>query len=1259
MPRLFRNPFSSVPARDAAAPDGGVAPTAGAPAATPAPAREGLLSGLGNRQGRFSLDRGLARARGRRMDLHLPLAQFSVPGQPLSTTTEARHVAAVPAAPAAAAPPSSVRRTVRHTAAALRRLTDRQVRAAADGALIEPADAAPPAALHAARDGNALDAFVATHLAAAAPQLDDPARQQLSARLARLGAPEAGAPAMHGALIADALMQEGIDDAEQAARLLDELGQATPLTLSEPTGAAAALLRRLMRSGAGEAAFEAIRADAGHALPAPTVLALRIACEARSALADQAPQTDAALARRACAAARALLAGGRNALDADQREAYFTWRQGFRETGPGSSLAQARSRLDKFCRTTVPRVETSALGRLAHLPMRIVGHSKSPLSVLTDGAPGMNRDTLAGERRALTSALRDAWPLLDGSRALAPAQALRHHDPARAMAETAATILWLRDARFAGPNIDAASLQELPRRTRELAEALGAQAAPREEAARQAILRACEGWQRLEPAALRRVQALRFIVRRDFSVDHLAQLGARCGLTEQAGFQDCLRRAREAMAPTAPQLPTRDRGAARALLSGLVGDLRSGARLRVADGRRAGASTRGLGISIGNALHLSGVPIVPRIDVRDIRARQAVVEISRSTQGVEFFAGTERRIERQAGGGCYVGYDFDFGAARARVGGALNVLAYASERSRQCGLSLRVVRGLNAAGNNFDDARMRAKLQTLVEQLFDPLDAATGDPWQRLADTAFDDPEVSAAWRDTQRANASYGASLEAGLTFRLPLPGVGGSQRSTASDATGSAASVENKVLPPNLGVSAGIAGIRQRYQYEDDAGASGAQRVEQHRAGAGKRLVTRVGIGFSASTEVGRGVSVGLLTLDAPALHIVTRGDYQTTRVQLARQADRLNHRACLMDQEFTSKSAYVESVAARRDAWVRLFAHARLNPGEQPTQAQLADAGRRIDAHLAEVNANWRPNQVLFHRSRLHAHAARRLDMNRALWQQGGTARLEALAAENAAILDDPANWMPFELKARERIGRDRTIGPNVFLNLAARNEVSVDREFAVENVPFRVLEMLDAMPADDAPGASVTGHAPLPPAAPAVAASTVLPASVAPMPMPVTRTASRPLIAPAARSTPSAPVARRMAARSAAPPGTRLATVAEEPEANAMPPTPATRSVVTPRALPPPPAAAAGTAVRDAPRARTAVPAQPLKSAARTAAVAPQTRQPSPIEGEAFELIDMPEAVDAMRALAALEAMDAAQGSTAEASSTLPASRQTER
>lgn len=841
----------------------------------------------------------------------------------------------------------------------------------------------------------------------------------------------------------------------------------------------------------------------------PGAVAARMGLASSPLSADEPGST--ALAKRAFDAARTLLESGSDALTLDQCGALLAWRQGFREDGTGSDFSQTRERLHKFVTKSIPRVEEDRWKTL--LPRMLLGKHASPLSALRFGTRGVPRKTLELEQAALKRKMIDTRVQIEGSAAVAPTAVLKHARAPRtagaraarqlyveyrdasirektraalsrlltktelrpgallrhvraqsSMVELAALQVWLDRGGFPGGRPDHAALADIAKRAHEIGQSLASSRTVRMRQGRERrkldrLIESTDAWQQMTADQLAKTKPFSRLLKEPFDVMRLAAWGKVIGVPDDDAFWLEVRDLR-ALEDPSPPAGARDIATVRSTLTDVILSLQSGQRLRLSDGGHQGISTRGLNLTTKLLVGGLGIPVSPRFDVRASRTREAVVEISRSTQGVEFYAGTADATERHLGAGLMLGYDIDVGMTALRAGLVTNATLHAHEISRPRGVSIRVARRIKPDGSGYDDDAMRAKLAEIGDFLFSEATLTSGDGpnglWNRLAARYWNDPDVSISWTDGLSDTKRRGLTIDATATAEFYKFGV---------DAPNDPGDITLRVGP-----SAGI-GRQKSRQTVDSVERSGLLRVEQHRINTGSFWQLRRGIapGFAHPLSATGHESIGLLSIDTPVKTTKVGQRNTSAKLQMVREEGRLVHRACLLDIEYSDVAGYVGALHASRNEILRLLlAHERAKApagtaDPSTARAQSARANRRIDAYIADVHVNRSPHLTYVLRHRLRKHAADALDANTALIEQaqGDATRVAQIEADTESISRDPTSWMLVELKVRERTSRTQSVGPNAIAHLNTRTSATGDREIIVENVPFQVLEELDTV------------------------------------------------------------------------------------------------------------------------------------------------------------------------------------------------------
>lgn len=1059
---------------------------AGAPAAapeTPAPSAAIVPSGPIMRL-KVALARTSKAWRTRQLDVGSALHQRSRFGRSVSPAqflhVEQEPLGTLPHLPRHARPPGTARQ-----------LTDTAIAKTSSGQPVDDAAARNESEFlsideipHALRTPNDLRDYVRSAFDCAGEQafLAD----GLAARLHRIAYAQSPSPAStgHAALVVQAMRQARVDDIQCAWRVLGDIAALdfdrphARHSQSEDEYRAWHLVRILARSNAGLSMLEQIRADAGApardehhrralailfesaaalesaaridgepaAAPdyAPGAVVARMGLRQSSLAADE--PGPAALAKRAFDAAATLIERGSVALTPDQFGALFAWEQGFREDDRHSDFSQTRARLSKFLTKTIPRVEDKRWKTL--VPRMFSSKRATPLSALRFGTLGVPRKTVAREHAALREGMRAALPRLVNRPAMQPAAALSHVRAQRSMVELAALQVWLEHGGFRNQRMTKAALRDVAQHAHAMCNDLaGKHSGTRQQGRGQHRLErlreASAKWITMSADELANTRPFSKIAKQPFNVKRLEAWGKVADVPKNDSFWPIVKELEMLEHPPSAATKARSIASVRETLLEVVEGLQSGQTLRLSDGNHKAVSTRGLNVTTRLVAGSIGVPVSPRLDLRASRTHQQEINISRRTDSVELFFGTTKTTEHQIGAGLLLGYDIDVGLTDVRAGIVTNATLHAHEISKPRGVSIRVIRRMKADGTGYDDETMRRKQADVVGYLFDEAATAHDDGpdgmWNRFAQRYWDDPDISISWTESESNRMRRGVTVDLTGTVQFH-PGDPGD-------------------LTLRAGPSIGIGWERSR-ETTDLIERTGRLQVEQHRVSVGSLWTGRGGIapGFSHPLSGTGHVSIGLFSIDA--LSYAKRLDQRNhaATLRLVRENGSVS---ALLDVEFLHADNYLRAVQASRSELVSLFAaDFRGQPDLDAPPGILAE--RRIDKHMAAVNANRGAHLSYVQRYRLQGHAEDKLKANAdRLKQAGNDPRVMArIEADNERILDDRSSWMLVELKVRERNTRASSVGPRLMVHFNTRTSATGDREIITENVPLQVLEQLDS-------------------------------------------------------------------------------------------------------------------------------------------------------------------------------------------------------
>ncbi|RKP44545.1 hypothetical protein [Trinickia fusca] len=729
-----------------------------------------------------------------------------------------------------------------------------------------------------------------------------------------------------------------------------------------------------------------------------------------------------------------------SALDPSEIGSVLAGRNGFMTDGPGTPLAKVKSRLLKTINTSIPRASDS--GWKTALP-RIVGRKKSAFTALSKGIYSAHLDIVEKERPMLNASAANIVRTLHTALAQSDAEADRHiHSDARptlnALVERAELAQWAgRSELDYGATLDDSDYLAIASRVVGLIEGLrapGESASLGEREAMQSLrhfavkLRASRTDAALARAALQPHLAKGSDVLDLDMLETMAGSMAHLAEATQGDFKNLRRIVRAEPIVPANLSPA----AIREALDELASTIKSGGKVMLVDGGQVGISTSGLSANVGKLLTAAGIVVSPRLNLRARGGRQAFFEYGRRTACFYFTAGSQKRVNFEAGGGLQVGGDY----LLLRAGVTVNVIAYQADRLDRNAFSLILARRMKEDGSGFDDKRLQRGMVDINQFVFEHAqahDLTNGDDaWNALARTFLVNDDFSVVWNDQTQRETHHGVSVTGGLTVKA---GIGETSLR----------------IGPQLGYAYDYAS-RNQGTSEDT---NGTTAVETHRSGRGGRHIVSAGVTVSVGDSphaIKDSASIGLLSADSPLMRVRVRDRQHMAKVSLVREEGRLVHRVSYADTEFMHFNDYADAVRGD-ERWALMFGmdlNAPRMPDNPDERHAMLERGRaRIDAHLLEVKANYRQNQVMFHRFRLREHAAKALDTyaDRIAMLTARRAPSDEIAhweADYAALLERPDSWLPVEFKVYERVSRQSSPGLNLGVRATLEQSATGERE-----------------------------------------------------------------------------------------------------------------------------------------------------------------------------------------------------------------------
>ena len=781
------------------------------------------------------------------------------------------------------------------------------------------------------------------------------------------------------------------------------------------------------------------------------------------------------MAARVRANARAELAHGPQALDSHQKFENFLWNNGFRDDGPDSALAEAKSHffdgLEQLSREPHEPGPMRALyeNGIGGAHRHLLADEEGKLRALLRGPDGNASPALAslvgdigqslvaginGERRALRNSprdlegqhgadasqasealvemLADALHLQSWHGAAAAAKPLdelvhgQRHDTAAGGAERATLEALCARVLQGGGNVSAADLGG------------GAAAAgASEQATRQAGLLADRVHQKLQSVQL--------------GVRGLQDMTAKRGVVPQPGASEMLAKARGIVEAT-PLLPAANTPhAVGEMFAEFLIDVQFGNHGKASEISSAGVSTRGLAANISPLLHpddphAAQKPLLARLDLRYEGTKENVLRAGAATHGGELFIGQETRQRGSGGGGLHAGRTaWGDSGTLGRISGGGDITLLARETSDYDGAMFRVDRRVTADQPETADAppiftqsdpQVRATMAEMGRMLFGTGGAHAATKEQREAffegfATRFMDQGLSL----TMLHQHSSALRSEIG-------GGVGGSMTTSTSPFGG------------RFGASLSY-GFEKGWRFSTtEKDETGSYRINNLRVGWQGRHRVNADLGGNAYFPENLGVPP--TTLAGITRTMGEGGGSARTRVP-TREGNIVPEKA-FSDTETPDKDLFREIVLAHgnKDKWIDLFAYKYRAEG--PAEARRKGEAD-VDNFFVKADSVHEGNHVYYARERMHPDVSQRLDELKAveeiLGRQHGTIGLDGLKAEVAdkrqRLSADDRSWGAASLIAYQRsVSQDGQSASVAGVRGTHQSAVEAEREFIFDTI-----------------------------------------------------------------------------------------------------------------------------------------------------------------------------------------------------------------
>lgn len=423
------------------------------------------------------------------------------------------------------------------------------------------------------------------------------------------------------------------------------------------------------------------------------------------------------------------------------------------------------------------------------------------------------------------------------------------------------------------------------------------------------------------------------------------------------------------------------------------------------DGRRhAVGVTAGYGLASVAGLGGLSTGITPVVEVSAERSRAAVFRAGIAETGT-LYLGSERKLNGSVGAGVRVGAEVGplvnvSAQAMARIGGSHLVSRGLMIRTRKEGrdhetLSADQADALKATGWQRMNELVINSIFQIAGQGKTDRPAHGGAMWAQMVDRLGDFRDISFGWNEARAVAADVSVSLDATASVTL-APGV------TAA-------------------ASAGI-GLKRtlfdRKQTRDAAGTARSVQAEQGSRSA-LRAGASLGIGHpSLGTPSGRGVTLFGRHRVGVETELVIQA--KNGLVRLVTEEGRLRPELSVRSREFGVRDDFIRAMNAQRARWVAALEN-------RGADEEAGSGDRKYDDFMRQlVNLPPGSSRVYQERQTLATEAAEAINacMDRlAVLQRppspgtpqdpGVLERVEGLQREIAALVADPAHWLPDQL------------------------------------------------------------------------------------------------------------------------------------------------------------------------------------------------------------------------------------------------------
>jgi hypothetical protein len=466
--------------------------------------------------------------------------------------------------------------------------------------------------------------------------------------------------------------------------------------------------------------------------------------------------------------------------------------------------------------------------------------------------------------------------------------------------------------------------------------------------------------------------------------------------------------------------------------------------------------------------------VAPVADVRVLHASNAVFSFGTSHHGAEVFLGTQRQTSGALGGGIATSLRKGFSKFGLQGGGAATVTPLAGDITRVRGVMVRTMREENPDGEGWNAGKSRDEMVKFVDTMFALAkgpDGAKLDPartWEHLASEFLESDTLSIGWQSQASHSVHHTATASAnfratGIAVDKPFESAGaGIAGSITADATSTAANRRTERTGDHRM-------IRN----------NALSRFQVNASVSGTTIMPTVPVAGGSGTFVsGTATDPTSETLNRPIpllgkqknFSLVDQGANTTFRALV--DNGRLSETYTLREVDYRDPAQFKAMVAepGRHEQLERVFVAAH-GPEEGPQEMQK---------FMSRVE-NWSgPGQRYAVRSRLRADVRKGLDESAALAsaihaRNPNDPRLAQIGQHMMARLSDEHSWVPMQMQAIESQSAADVRGLNFGAVAMANRSVGTDRELYATAAPPDVVRAWAQQPATPAPRDPETGGA----------------------------------------------------------------------------------------------------------------------------------------------------------------------------------------